>query len=632
MPQGGISGLAGTRVEITAESNRPLSSGELQLLPTAGEGRTLRAHPAAEMPNSVTWEFTIQSAGKLSLSVVDVDGQRSASAISAAILVLKDQRPLVRIVSPKARSFATPDVVLPTRLEAEDDYGISSLALYRSLNGSRHLPDRFPVPIPAASRMQTRVQLLLKDYGLSPGDVITVFGRVTDTDPALPKGSESGTVTITIISREMYDRMVRTQKTVADFQARYLEAARLLRELVARGDELIQAADKEQAEMPSEEMRKGLASFADDLKQASERTRRLAEREPLVALDRDLSQPLREMAGTMSQAAKEVEGARKESSAEMRESLRRALQALRQQQQEYQQQVQEPLEQFAAAFALLEMEQRFLALCDSQKALAERMSNLKGQDRVEDPSVRVRMRDLRDEQRELAAELQLILEEIQRRAQALPEDEKLEKLRQTAQQFARAVEESRALPAMGEAAAALEEFQGTQGSARAKEAADVLERFVGRCQAGAEGAGQACEFAFAPARQPSARLTVGQLLQAGGMGTGYGQVGTGMGGYSMRTAAVPNVGVYGPATLAAGMGESDQDVVPPGFALDATGGDAGKGITPEAREQISYEAIPLQGVPPEHREGVRAYFKRVAEETSSGTVLEETPGAKRKEP
>ncbi len=107
----------------------------------------------------------------------------------------------MRIVQPPPTSLATPDVTLPVNLLAEDDYGIARVQLFRSLNDSRALPVELPVPQPAVTRFDGGQHLPLSAYGLLPGDVIKLFARVEDTDPAGTKGSESTVVTVRIISQ-----------------------------------------------------------------------------------------------------------------------------------------------------------------------------------------------------------------------------------------------------------------------------------------------------------------------------------------------------------------------------------------------------------------------------------------------
>ena len=106
-------------------------------------------------------------------------------------------------------SLATPTATIPVTLSAEDDYGIASVQLFRSLNDSRPLPMSPRLAAAVSRRLSTTVELPLAAYGLEPGDVIKLFARVEDNDPAGGKGSESPVVVLNIVSQQDFDRMLR---------------------------------------------------------------------------------------------------------------------------------------------------------------------------------------------------------------------------------------------------------------------------------------------------------------------------------------------------------------------------------------------------------------------------------------
>jgi hypothetical protein len=64
VPQGGLSGLAGTKIEIFAKSNRPLSGGTIDI-----EGGAKVAMTGAG--NEATGGFTLEKAGKITVHVID---------------------------------------------------------------------------------------------------------------------------------------------------------------------------------------------------------------------------------------------------------------------------------------------------------------------------------------------------------------------------------------------------------------------------------------------------------------------------------------------------------------------------------------------------------------------------------
>ena len=136
-------------------------------------------------------------------------------------------------------SLATPTAVLPVTLSAEDDCGISQLQLFRSLNDSRPAADRSAAcrrirPAGSTNRSACR----WTSYGLEPGDVIKLFGRVEDNDPAGAKGAESSVVIVRIVSQEEFEQMIRTRQGIEAMLSKYYAARRRMEAMAKEMDGL----------------------------------------------------------------------------------------------------------------------------------------------------------------------------------------------------------------------------------------------------------------------------------------------------------------------------------------------------------------------------------------------------------
>ncbi len=189
MPKEGVSGLAGTKVDVFLRSNRPLSGGTLDLwcnrpsgaqagetpapqnetAAPQGKPETLAMKPIEPGSQEVTGQFAIAGDGKFECRVIDKDGQASQQTFSGTITMLADQRPFIRLTQPPKTSLATPNALLPVTLSAEDDCGISRLQLFRSLNDSRPLAVNLPLPPRPPRRLDESVRLPLDQYGLAAG-------------------------------------------------------------------------------------------------------------------------------------------------------------------------------------------------------------------------------------------------------------------------------------------------------------------------------------------------------------------------------------------------------------------------------------------------------------------------------
>ena len=237
MPKEGVSGLRGTSVQIFLRSNRPLSGGSIALS-GSGKPAALPMKPVEPGGQEVVGQFAIAGDGKFECRVIDEAGQPSQQTFSGNVVLLADERPFMRIIQPRPMSLATPTAALPVTLAAEDDCGISRLQLFRSLNDSRSLPSDLPLPPRPPRRLDATVRLPLERYGLSPGDVIKLFGRVEDNDPDGAKGAESSVVTVRIISQEEFEQMVRAREGVQAMLSKYYAARRRMEALAEKAEGL----------------------------------------------------------------------------------------------------------------------------------------------------------------------------------------------------------------------------------------------------------------------------------------------------------------------------------------------------------------------------------------------------------
>jgi len=644
LPQGGIAGLAGTKVELWASSNRPLSGGTLEFNPdaaaanpptsaatsTAPSSTKSATQPAAPTPSSLalaptspraaeaTGSFVIGAAGKIRVKVTDVAGQASNETFAASVTVLPDERPFVRMTEPRPDSFATPDVTLPVALTGEDDYGVTRVQLYRSLNDSRSRPQDMPAPAPPPTRLPAAVGLPLAEYGLKPGDVIKLFGRVEDNDPAGAKGSESPVVVVRIISQEQMRRMQLTRDALDVLVSKYEQAARRMEAMDAEIQKLIEQAAKldPDSQLDAEKM-KQIKEMAEKLQEAAEAVKKSAKDDLPFDLDKHLTKQLDDAAKQLDYNASDFEALARQknlSAGQAKAAMEELRKRLGVQRQQFQKEATEPLEHLEKVFPLKEDEARFVDLYQRQRDLEQRMNSLAAEQQKggDDPRLKARMRDLEDEQRRLREELKSLVDDVENHAAGLPEDKRLDDLRNTARAFADAVRRSGAAEKMADAEQSLSEFAGKNAHDDAKAAADILEKFVSKCQSMGEQASQCLK--FQPGLSEGLGNTVEQLLEASGQGPGKG-TGAG-GGYSMRRSTARNVGLYGglptrSLTAKGGGGKADR-----GGSADGRGaaGNPGDPSGFDGTEKLRASGQSDAAVPAKYRKRVGEYFQRVADE------------------
>ncbi|WP_425400742.1 hypothetical protein [Aeoliella sp.] len=626
LPDGGLSGLAGAKVKLWAKSNRPLSGGRVEVVTEEGS-QMVDLKPTAEGDNEVTGTFTINTGGRFAVTVSDTEHQESLEPFAGAITLLEDQKPFVRMIQPRETSIATPHIHLPIEISAEDDYGVARLQLYRSLNNSRPLPLEYKIEDVPPRRMREMVYLPLPNYRLQPGDEIKVYARVEDNDPAGAKGSESPVATVRIISQEDFERMVRQQRGLEVLTSKYQQAARRMEKMAEELRELQEQLDDLPPDSElADEIRDKLQELSEQMKKEAEAVEKAAEQLLPYDLDEALTDELKKAAETLAEAAEAAEKLAKKKPAtnsEAASEMEKMANQLSEERKEFDQQASLPLDLLSKVYPLLENESKFIILVQRQRDLAERMAVLKGLDSPDDPAMKARMRDLEGEQRKIREELDELVADIELRAERLPNDERLDKLRQSAMQFAAAVLESGATEAMLDAEMGLLEFNGDDAVENATKAADILESLLGQCN----GMGGQCQGAlgFNPTLSNGMGNTLQQLLNEsglGGVGSGMGQGSGGRGGgYSARRTG-GNVGMYGGMR---GMGQSSGNQQGQGSRnanADGQGDGSGYGIGGTGRDPNRVEmnfnseaAGSSQGsVPLRYRRRVGRYLQELAEE------------------
>jgi hypothetical protein len=620
LPQGGLAGLPGTRVQLWAKSNRPLSGGALE---AAGLESAVPLTPISPGSPEATAAFEIRKAGKLQVKLIDSEGRPSTDPFTTSVALLTDEKPSIRLLEPPALSFAVPNVPLPVVVAAEDDYGISRIELFRSLNDSRPLPVNVPVKMPPPTRWSATTYLPLSSYGLEPGDEIKLFARVEDNDPAGAKGAESPIVVVRIISQEEFERMVRARQGLDMLMSKYRQAQRRLENLAADVDALrkkVKDAAQQGRDDLAKQAREDLAKLAQKMRDQSVLIQALSRRPLGYDLDRHLTEHLDRLTRRLDKAVEDAEKLARASN-QSPEELAKALEELRdrlhRQQDELAREALDPLEHLAAIHPLLEDASRFVIIYQRQRALAERLKSLKDQERIDDPKQKPRLRDLQTEQEEIRTDLAKLLDEIEEHMTKLPDDPALEDFRKSVLDFVDAVRGSGASEAMQEAEAGLASLSGKRAHAGATRAADILEKFLDKAQGekGMMGQGmRACR--FKPSLDQGLGNTIEQLLEEAGLRPGM--EGQGGRGSSMRRSTLDNVGLYGGLP---GM----EDMPPPtgparagrGAAggTGAGGGERGKpGATAAGNNTAGSSGSEAQ-VPTLYRRRVAEYFQRIADET-----------------
>ncbi|MEQ1824979.1 MAG: hypothetical protein ABL921_03505 [Pirellula sp.] len=672
IPDSGITGLKGTQVVFELGSNRPLRMGRFQFWTKTGKHESIELMPVndldsgGEIYNSgtgnsgtgksrigvaqdpvciVSGMTSIVQSGRFTLDVVDVAGIESTDKIEGTITLTQDQRPIVRIVHPRPLSLATPDISLPVSLMAEDDYGVASVSLFRSINNSP--ATSVMADIEPAPRVAPQWELPLKSYGLEPGDEIQLFARAEDNDPDGSKGAESPVTVIRIISVQEFQEMLVQQKGAESIQAKYQEAQRhfeklaeALREVEKAAKAAVESPDSEKAQA---ELQEKLRVAQHAAAEAASKLQKMSEEPFPIDVDRELAKDLEKMseqASEMQDALSEMADAQNPKGKDgkpnpravpLNEDDRANIQKMLEQgganREQLEEQAIESLNIMQKTLALMADEQQFSQIAAQQRDLEQRMNALKNADPKE-ASVQRRVSELETEQQQLRQSLDQLLDSIEQHTSELPDDPELQQLRETSQKFVDAVRKSNAADRMSSAQKQLLGDAFEQAQKDANEAADILESFLDGSQAMGQGAESSCKAAFQPGKgRPNLGNSLQQLMDMMGMKKGKSGMkpgnkpGNGMGtgaggGFSQRFPGPQNIGMYGsvPTTQeSTSRGRGDKKSQGTASASTATPSDGGN----ESRDSASQgdaSGQADQSIPTQYRAQVAEYFRILSEQ------------------
>ena len=168
---GDIYAPAGTKVELTITTDKPVTRGQL----TMNEGTAVALNGHSQVLKA---DLVVSKDGSYRVTLNDVDGL-SNDGTEYFIRMLNDRPPDVRILRPAGDKQASPLEEVEIEARADDDYGVRSLELVIKSNTGKEkvIPIGAPIRGSVAAGLHT---VFLEDLKVKPGDVVTYHARATD--------------------------------------------------------------------------------------------------------------------------------------------------------------------------------------------------------------------------------------------------------------------------------------------------------------------------------------------------------------------------------------------------------------------------------------------------------------------
>ncbi len=194
---GDVAALRGTKVKLSVHPTVQVPGGALRI-----EG----ADPVPLEPGesgSLSATLSVEADGFYRIELQGFDGNARPASPDYAIEVLSDQPPSVTITKPGRDSKVSPIEEVFAEVKAEDDYGLATVELVYSVNGS----EEKVVPLYGGGRLERKKEMIaghtffLEDYDLAPGDFVSYFARAKDAG-----SSRIATTDIYFIEARPFDR------------------------------------------------------------------------------------------------------------------------------------------------------------------------------------------------------------------------------------------------------------------------------------------------------------------------------------------------------------------------------------------------------------------------------------------
>jgi hypothetical protein len=599
----------GTRVAFRAASNRPLQSGALDLTPVLG-GKPVRIPLTPEMQNTVvTGSFLLAEPVVFDLSVRDTGGLDCAETKRGRFNILPDRPPRLFVLEPGRDAVATPDVRVPVRVQAVDDYEVSRVVWLRGFNLSIERPFQMKLTLKGGPQsVEAAGAFELDRLGVRPGDIIEYYFEAADNYPKGPNITFSRPYRLEIISQEQYEAILRQAAARKALFEPYFKMDAWLRRLAERARNL-----ETKAQQADPSARAEADALAQQLEQYNQELARLLQSPTMFDVEESFHSALAAQQAQIGEVTSKLKGASGNGvpDAKQLKEISETLSRLAQSQDEN---VEQPAQQIVSVVRVLARADTFVKLAQEQAVLAGMLRRFADRTNALSHIEQMEVQELARQQHRVGSALHELLGQLPELLAQVPAGPDYDPLRADVSRFLQAVAGAGIEDDLANAANALDEPDPMTGQALAQRAAEAMDKLVGRCN-GFPGQAQQCLTArFQPKLcKPGVGNSLQQILAALGAGTGQG----GRDGYGLFN---EDVALYGPNVELAGEQAGGRGDAGPneGWRVQPLAGEAPEAGLSPAEMPGRVRLQPDAKFPLRYRELVGEYFRVMAESGKEG--------------
>jgi len=598
-----------THVTFRVASNRPLKSGTLTLTPALG-GKPVQVSLVPEAQNTVvTGSFVMSEPVVFDVSVRDISNLDSAETKRGRFNILPDRPPRIFVQEPGRDAVATPNIRVPVRVEAVDDYAVTRVVWLRSLNQSIERPVNLTLTLKNGPQsVEATGSFDLDKLGVHPGDVIEYYFEAADNYPKGPNVAFSRPFKLEIISQEQYDQILRQAAARKALFEPYFKLNSMLQRLAERSRSLSAEAEKGDpaAKAAAEDLAKDLAKYNEELN-------KLLQRPPMLDVENSFNATLSAQQPGIADALNKLKSGMGSGQMDPKQ-LKAASDLLSQLAKTGDEQIGQPAQQIASVVQVVSRADSFVKLAQEQAVVAQMLRRFSDKTNALTHLEQMEVQELTHQQHRIGEALHELMGQLPELLAKVPADAEFDPLRDDVNNFIKAVADAKIEEDLSNAAKTLDEPDVISGHTLAQLAADEMDKLVAKCGGMQDKADQCTTTHFRPKlSKPGMGNTFQQIMASLKQGNGQG----GRDGYALFN---EDVALFGPnmelaGEQAGGRGDTGGNGGQPSQTLTGGGPDTG---LPQRDLPGHVRLQPDAKFPLRYRDLVGEYFRVMAESQKEG--------------
>ena len=459
---GNVSGLPGTRVDLEADLGGP----DADQAWVAFDGERQDSLALDIENGTATGDFVLNAEGSYRIHLESGEGIGNRDPIRYDLELREDAAPSITLLSPPSNAALGEDFEAPLRMQINDDYGFTRLALRYRVSERRYgSPDAefstVDLPLEDPDQTDQRIDHIweLRDdtnLDLMPGDAVEYYVEVWDNDAVSgPKSDRTQTQRLHVPSlADRYDQLDQRQTGVEEQMQRLQDQSEAVsEEFEELRDDL---RESRQADWEDErrldqiqERQENLEDGIDELSQQMEEARQQMQDQDLVspetqAMYEELQETVREIdAPELMEAMEELREAMMDNDLQQMMESMEDFEFNEEQFQERLERSMELFEQIRMQQDLDEMSRRTEELLDDQERIADETEARRDEDQEEsedgdpgDPASEANHEDLAQDQDQARSDMEALEERMDELAERAEEagEERLQELRDELQE------------------------------------------------------------------------------------------------------------------------------------------------------------------------------------------------------